>query len=149
MKWKAFLELPSISIRQQFLVTCIGVLLLMISIVIYTNGYSANAQTVSNNQVGFSKLNISLSQAINIAEESLGNNSYSIAAFGEKNNQSTVYSIILATDGIDFYDITIDAHNGHLLSTEKFSKEQLESMHLKHSQRVLTQPHLTNNTFVH
>ena len=124
-------------------------LAVVISIIIYTNGYGASAQTVTNYKSGFGNLNISLSQAIDIAQEYIGNNSYGIAAFGEKIDERTVYSIMLATEGTDFYEITIDAHNGHLLSTEKLSKQELEMRHLEHSQRVLTEPHLTNNTFVH
>lgn len=149
MKWTAILEFVSIPTRQQFLVVSASAVLLMTSIIIYTNGYSTSAQIVTYNQTGFGNLNISLSQAIDIAEESIGKNSYGIAAFGEKIDERIVYSIILVTDGTDYYDITIDAHNGLLLSTEKFSKQELEKRHLEHSQRVLTEPHLTNNTFVH
>lgn len=101
----------------------------------------------SNQSVG--NLNITLIQAITIAQQSISNNSFAVAAFGEKINGGVAYSIILASHGTDFYDVTIDADNGHLLSTEKLSKQELEKRHLEHSQMVLTEPQLTNNTFVH
>lgn len=140
-----FLRIPT---KQDFLGVSISTVLLMASIILYTNNHITNAQTVVN-QSGFANLNVTLSQAIDIAQQSVGNNSYAIAAFGEKTGGGMAYSILLATDGTGFYEIKIDAGKGHLLSTEKISKNELEKRHLEHSQSVLTEPHLMNNTFVH
>lgn len=120
----------------------------MASIILYTSNHITNAQTVVK-QSGFGNLNISLSKAIDVAEQLVSNGSYAIAAFGEKTDAGMGYSILLATDGTDFYEIKIDAGNGHLLSTAKITKHELEKRHLEHSQSVLTEPHLMNNTFVH
>ncbi|CAN5437913.1 hypothetical protein BH18THE1_BH18THE1_01650 [soil metagenome] len=137
-----------ISTRQDFLISSTAVLLLSMSIIIYTNGFSSSALMVASNQ-SVGNLNSTLIQAITIAQQSISNNSFAVAAFGEKINGGVAYSIILASHGTDFYDVTIDADNGHLLSTEKLSKQELEKRHLEHSQMVLTEPQLTNNTFVH
>jgi hypothetical protein len=149
MKWTTIKKFVARPARQDLLTPSMTYVLLTVSVIIYTNGYSANAQMMTNNQSGFANLSTSLSQAIDIAQQSIGNNSYAIAAFGQNVDGRIVYSIILATGGTDFYDVTIDADNGDLLSSEKLSKQVLEKRHLEHSQRVLAEPHLTNNTFVH
>ena len=141
-----YLRIPT---KQDFLGVSICIVFLSVNLIIYTNYTNYTTAQTAGNQSGFGNLNISLSKAIDIAEQSVSNNSYAIAAFGEKIDEGIVYSIMLATDGLDFYEITVDPSNGNILSTENISKDELEKRHLEHSQRVLTEPHLMNNTFVH
>jgi hypothetical protein len=84
MKWTTIKKFVARSARQDLLTPSMIYVLLTVSIIIYTNGYSASAQMMTNNQSGFANLNTSLSQAIDFAQQSIGNNSYAIAAFGEK-----------------------------------------------------------------
>lgn len=93
-------------------------------------------------------MNTSLGQAIMTAEQVVGNNSFAIAAFGSDHGGNIVYTIIL-TSGTEFYSVTINPGNGQVLATEELSKNELEKMHLAHSQKVLDEPHLMNNTFGH
>jgi hypothetical protein len=62
-----------------------------------------------------------------------------------------VHSIILNTPGTEFYRVLVDPGNGQVLAMQKLSQNELESMHLEHSQKVLEEPHLMNNSraFVH
>lgn len=120
----------------------------MISLVTCTDGNSVEAQLIAD-QGGFGNMNTTLSHAIIIAEESVGNNSSAIAAFGKDQTGQLVYSIILGTPQTEFYEVTIDPRNGQVLAVEELSQEELEKRHLEHSQKVLEQPHLMNNTFVH
>ena len=112
-------------------------------------------QMVTNNSVSKHanipkiNMNTSLSQAMMTAEEAVGNNSFAIAAFGSDHSGKLVYTIILGTPGTEFYSVTVDPGNGHVLATEELSKRELERRHLAHSQKVLEEPHLMNNTFVH
>ena len=119
-------EFLNISTRQDFFTTTVAALLITVGVIIFTNGYSTNAQMVTNNQSGFGNLNISLSQAIITAEQSVGNNSSAIAAFGEESDGGIVYSIILATHGTEFYDVMIDPGNGQVLAKEQLSQQDLE-----------------------
>ena len=112
-------------------------------------GYLWAQQMVTNTSVAKINMNTSLSQAMMTAEEAVGNNSFAIAAFGSDHGGKLVYAIILGTPGTDFYYVTVDPGNGHVLATEELSKSELEKRHLAHSQKVLEEPHLINNTFVH
>ena len=118
---------------------------------------------------GSGNMNTSLTQAMTIAEQSVGNNSFAIASFeyvvgndtfaiaalGEDRAEdlagNLVHSIILNTPGTEFYRVLVDPGNGQVLATQKLSQNELESMHLEHSQKVLEEPHLMNNSraFVH
>jgi hypothetical protein len=60
-----------------------------------------------------------------------------------------VHSIILDTPGTDFYHVLVDPKNGQVLAIQELSQKALENMHLEHSRKVLSEPHLMNNTFVH
>ena len=124
-------------------------LLIMMGVITFSNGRSINAQMITGNQGGFGNLNTSLSQAMIAAEQSVGNNSSAIAAFGEEAGGHLVYRIILGTHGTEFYVVTINPGNGKVLAREELSQQELEKRHLEHSEKVLTEPHLMNNTFVH
>jgi hypothetical protein len=84
-----------------------------------------------------SKVNISLTQAITTAEQSVGNNSFALAAFGADIGGDLVYIIILGTPGTEFYNVISDPGNGQILSSEKSSQKEIEEMHLKHSSAVV------------
>jgi uncharacterized membrane protein YkoI len=84
-----------------------------------------------------SKVNTSLTQAITTAEQSAGNNSFALAAFGADLGGDLVYMIILGTPGTEFYNIIVDPGNGRILSSEESSQEEIEERHLKHSAAVV------------
>jgi hypothetical protein len=108
-----------------------------------------NAQMKIGNRSGFDNMNTSLIQAMITAEHSVGNNSFAIAGFGKNDGGHLAYTVILATPGMKYYNITVDPGRGKVLATEELTQKELEERHLAHSQKVLTEPHLTNNTFVH
>lgn len=80
-----------------------------------------------------SKVNISLTQAITTAEQSIDNNSFALAAFGADLGGELVYIIILGTPGTEFYSVIVDPGNGQILSSQQNSQKEIEEMHLKHS----------------
>ena len=84
-----------------------------------------------------SKVNTSLIQAITSAEQSVGINSFALAAFGANIGGSLLYTIILGTPGTDFYYTIVDPGNGQVLSSQKSSQKEIEDMHLKHSEAVV------------
>jgi hypothetical protein len=84
-----------------------------------------------------SKVNTSLTQAITTAEQSVGNNSFALAAFGADLGGDLVYIIILGTPGTEFYNVIVDPGNGQILSSQESSQKEIEEMHLKHSEAVV------------
>jgi hypothetical protein len=140
-------------------------LVAMIGVITFMSEHSINAQVMTGDGGGFG--NTSLTQAMTIAEQSVGNNSvaiaafdnvvgnnsFAIAAFGEERAEdlagALVHSIILDTHGTGFYHVIVDPGNGQVLATQELSQKELENMHLEHSRKVLAEPHLMNNTFVH
>ena len=84
-----------------------------------------------------SKVNTSLTQAITTAEQSVGNNSFALAAFGADLGGDLVYIIIIGTPGTEFYNVILDPGNGQILSSEKSSQKEIEKRHLKHSAEVV------------
>jgi hypothetical protein len=144
--------------KKVILVSAIVGIAILLSANIFTAsqlGYLWAQQMVTNNSVAKHtnipkiNMNTSLSQAMMTAEEAVGNNSFAIAAFGSDHRGTLVYTIILGAPGTDFYYVTVDPGNGQVLATEELSKSELEKRHLAHSQKVLEEPHLMNNTFVH
>jgi hypothetical protein len=139
----------------------------MMGVITFTGEHSINAQMMMGDRGGFGNMNTSLTQAMAIAEQSVGNNSiaiaafdnivgndpFSIAAFGEDRTKelagSLVHSIILDTPGTEFYHVIVDPGNGQVLVKQELSPMELENMHLEHSRKVMTDPHLVNGTFVH
>jgi hypothetical protein len=142
-------------------------LIAMMGVITFTGEHSINAQMMIADRGGFRNINISLTQAMTIAEQSVGNNSVAIAAFdnivgndpftiatfGEERTQelagALVHSIILDTPGTEFYHVIVDPGNGQVLAKQELSPMELENMHLEHSRKVMTDPHLVNGTFVH
>jgi hypothetical protein len=68
-----------------------------------------------------SKFNVSLPQAINTAEQSIGNGSYAMSANGEEKDGFLVYSIILGTPDMKFYKVIVDPGNGLVLASNEMS----------------------------
>ena len=105
-------------------------LVAMIGLTGFTDEHVINAQMmIGDRGSGSGNMNTSLTQAMAIAEQSVGNNSiaiaafdnivgndpFAIAAFGEERTKelagSLVHSIILATPGTEFYHVIVDPGN--------------------------------------
>jgi hypothetical protein len=84
-----------------------------------------------------SKINTSLTKAMTIAEQSIGNKSFALAAFGTEQDGYFAYRIILGTPGMKFYNVIVDPGNGKVLATQEVSKNELEKMHQEHSAEVV------------
>jgi hypothetical protein len=84
-----------------------------------------------------SKLNISLTQAMTIAERAVGNNSFAVAGFGGDVRGYFAYQIILGTPRMEFYTLLVDPGNGHVLAMQKVSAAELDKMHQEHSAEVV------------
>jgi hypothetical protein len=137
-----------VNIKRVYVITIIMMVAVM-SVIILTSEHNINAQMMAEDRVDFGNMNSSLSQAMITAENSVGNDSFAIAGFGINGGGHLAYTIIIDTHGPEFYNVTVDPRNGEILATEQLSQQELEKAHLEHSQKVLTEPHLMNNTFVH
>ena len=84
-----------------------------------------------------SKVNTSLTQAMTIAEKSVGNNANALVAFGAEHSGYFAYTIILGTPGMEFYNVIVDPANGQILATQEVSQKELEKMHVEHSAEVV------------
>jgi len=78
------------------------------------------------------KFNVTLADAIAIAEQSVGNNSYAMSANGEEKEGFLVYSIILGSPDMKFTKVLVDPGNGEVLQTKNIS--MMEWMMMMHSQ---------------
>jgi hypothetical protein len=130
-------------------VIAITTLITMMGIVTSTSEHSINAQRMRGDRSGFgnttleqtifeaigSKANTSLTQAMTTAEESVGNDSFALAAFAADYGGDLVYTIILGTPGMEYYNVTVDPWNGRILATEELSQEELEERHQMHMAR--------------
>jgi hypothetical protein len=94
-----------------------------------------------------SKVNISLTQAISTAEQSVGNNSFALAAFGADLGGDLVYIIILGSHGTEFYNVIVDPGNGQILSLQKSTQSEIEIMHLKHSKAMVEEADIGARSF--
>lgn len=142
-------------------------LIAMMSIIVSTNDHSINAQMMGDNggfgnmtsglhgnqqemmingtinleqtiiEAIDSKVNTSLTQAITTAEQSVGNNSFALAAFGADLGGYLTYIIILGTPGMEFYNVIVDPGNGQILSSQESSQKEIEERHLAHSAAVV------------
>jgi hypothetical protein len=84
-----------------------------------------------------SKVNTSLTQAITTAEQSVGNNSFALAAFGADIDGDLVYMIILGTPGTQFHNVLVDPGNGKVLASQEESQMEIEEKHLAHSAAIV------------
>jgi hypothetical protein len=69
-----------------------------------------------------SKVNTTLTQAITTAEETIGNNSFALAAIGGPQGAYLVYTIILGTPGMEFYKVIVDLGTGQVLASQEISQ---------------------------
>jgi hypothetical protein len=83
------------------------------------------------------KINTSLTQAITAAEQSVGNNSFALAAFGADQGGFLGYTIILGTPGMEFYYVIVDPGNGQILARQEASQKEIEEKHLAHSKALV------------
>jgi hypothetical protein len=82
-----------------------------------------------------SKVNTSLTQAITTAEQTTGNNSFALAAFGGPHDGYLVYTIILGTPGMEFYKVIVDPGTGQILASQQIS--QMEWMKMLHMHQMM------------
>jgi uncharacterized membrane protein YkoI len=96
--------------------------------------------TVNLEQIVFqainSRINTSLTQAMTTAERSVGNDAFTVAAFGSEEGGYFAYRIILATPGMEFYWVKVDPGNGQILEIQQVSQKELDKMHYEHSAMV-------------
>ena len=71
-----------------------------------------------------SKVNTTLTQAISTAEQSVGNNSFALAAFSAPHDTYLVYTIILGTPGMEFYKVLVDPGSGEVLASQEMSHDE-------------------------
>jgi hypothetical protein len=103
-----------------------------------TSGQQQINGTINLGQIIFetigSKVNTSLTQAITNAEQSVGNNSFALAAFGGEHSGYLVYTIILGTPGMQFHKVIVDPGNGQVLASQEIShKEWMKMQQMMHS----------------
>jgi hypothetical protein len=75
-----------------------------------------------------SKVNTTLTQAITTAEQSVGNNSFALAAFGGEHGEYLVYTIILGSPGMQFNKVIVDPGNGQVLASQEISQMEWMKM---------------------
>jgi len=112
-----------------------------------TSGLQEHQQKIMNNgtinleQTIFeaigSKINTSLTQAMSAVEQSVGNDSFALAAFGAEQDGYFTYSIILGTPRMKFHYFIVDPGNGQILATKEVSQKELEKLHQEHSFEVV------------
>lgn len=77
-----------------------------------------------------SKFNVTLTQAITTAEQSVGNGSYALSANGEEKDGFLLYSVVLGSPDMNFTKVLVDPGNGEVLQTENISTmEWIMHMH--------------------
>ena len=84
-----------------------------------------------------SKINTTLTQAITTAEQTVGNNSFAMSAFGGPHGEYLVYTVILGTPEMGFHKVIVDPGTGEVLTTKELSHEEWMKMqqmqHMMHS----------------
>ena len=79
-----------------------------------------------------SKTNTTLTQAITTAEQTTGNNSFALAAFGGPYGPYLVYTIILGTPGMEFHKVIVDPGTGQVLTSQEMSPKEWMKMQQMH-----------------
>jgi len=79
-----------------------------------------------------SKINTTLTQAITTAEQTTGNNSFALAAFGGPHGPYLVYTIILGTPGMEFHKVIVDPGTGQVLTSQEMSTKEWMKMQQMH-----------------
>jgi hypothetical protein len=81
-----------------------------------------------------SKVNTTLTQGITTAEQSVGNNSFALAAFGGDHDGYLAYTILLSTPEMEFYKVIVDPGNGQVLASDEVSHtEWMKMQQMMHS----------------
>jgi uncharacterized iron-regulated membrane protein len=93
-----------------------------------------NLQQTIFEAIGY-KVNTTLNQAITTAEQTIGNNSFALAAFGGPHGDYLVYTIILGTPGMEFHKVIVDPGTGQVLASQEMSQE--EWMKLQQMQHMM------------
>ncbi len=78
------------------------------------------------------KINVTLSEAISTAEQSVGNGTMAMSANGAEKDGFLVFEILLGSPDMKFTKVLVDAGNGQVLQTEPVS--MMEWMMMMHSQ---------------
>ena len=78
------------------------------------------------------KVNTTLTQAITTAEQTIGNNSFAMAAYGGPYGSYLVYTIILGTPAMEFHKVIVDPGTGLVLSSEEMSQKEWMKMQQMH-----------------
>lgn len=81
-----------------------------------------------------SKFNVTLTQAITTAEQSVGNDSYAMSANGEEKDGYLVYSVVLGSPDMKFTKVLVDPGNGAVLKIEDMSI--MEWMMMMHKEKI-------------
>lgn len=68
-----------------------------------------------------SKFNVTLTQAINTAEKTIGKKSHALEAITGIRNGYLIYSIILGNPNMKFYNVAVDPGNGRVLYSNQLS----------------------------
>jgi hypothetical protein len=126
-------------------VIAIATMITMMAVLASSGERSINAQinngTINLEQTIFqainSQINTSLTQAMTMAERSVGTGAFAVAAFGSEEGGYFAYRIILATPGMKFYNVKVDPGNGQILETQQVSQKELDKMHKEHSAQVV------------
>jgi uncharacterized iron-regulated membrane protein len=77
-------------------------------------------------------VNTTLTQAITTAEQTIGNNSFALAAFGGPHGDYLVYTIILGTPGMEFHKVIVDPGTGQILASQEISQKEWMKMQQMH-----------------
>ncbi len=81
-----------------------------------------------------SKVNTTLTQAITTAEQSVGNNSFALVAFGGDHDGFLAYTILLSTPEMEFYKVIVDPGTGQVLASDEVSHmEWMKMQQMMHS----------------
>jgi uncharacterized membrane protein YkoI len=78
------------------------------------------------------KINVTLSEAISTAEQSVGNGTMAMSANGAEKDGFLVFEILLGSPDMTFTKVLVDSGNGQVLQTEPVS--MMEWMMMMHSQ---------------
>jgi hypothetical protein len=79
-----------------------------------------------------SKVNTTLTEAITTAEQSVGNSSFALAAFGGPHGPYLTYTIILGTPTMEFHKVIVDPGTGQVLASEEMSGKEWMKMQQMH-----------------
>jgi uncharacterized membrane protein YkoI len=78
------------------------------------------------------KINVTLSEAISTAEQSVGNGTMAMSANGAEKDGFLVFEVLLGSPDMKFTKVLVDSGNGQVLQTEPVS--MMEWMMMMHSQ---------------